>query len=500
MAAITTILADDDYLVLQDLESMVDWEKLGFHIAGTASNGKAALSLVRRYRAALVITDISMPVMDGFDFIEEVRKDFPEIYVILISSYADFEYAKRAMSEGIQDYILKNEISPALMEEKLSSVRERIRSSHRRRQMDLHRELRAFLEGTGELPESIPPGRQFLFSVFSSHLPLEKLKNHFDHLENYGRQLYEEAEILFPGLFPGSLLFTSGAFLITGIPAGSVAEPLSSTTLSRDFEILRSALAGRAEGLLGLYCRTPLTLPEFRKHYERALPRLNYLCSFPSALPRTLEVLSEKPFVPYGKLFPYETLANGGKHPEDFFRQLRLFLENLASREDADGIFMLYHNLLLQMEELSGHLLQIPEEKYFDRPAELYDFFRSCLEKAKELSGSDEKENLLPAVRLAREYIRDHCSDPSLGIAEIAEAAMLSPSRLSVLFKKETGQTVNDFLTNTRISRAVYLLENTNLRIYEIAEQAGYRSAQYFSQVLQQKTGRKPLDFRRSKP
>ena len=57
---------------------------------------------------------------------------------------------------------------------------------------------------------------------------------------------------------------------------------------------------------------------------------------------------------------------------------------------------------------------------------------------------------------------------------------------------------------DTRIQAALpsieYLLENTNLRIYEIAGQTGYRSAQYFSQILQQKTGRKPLDFRRKKP
>ena len=500
MASITTILADDDYLVLQDLETLVDWEALGFHIAGTASNGKSALDLVRRFRPALVITDISMPVMDGFDLIETLRKDHPDTYVMLISSYADFDYAKRAISDGIQDYILKNEITPDLMNEKLSAVKARIESSNKRRQQDLHRELRVFLENDGELPESIPAGRPFLFSVFSLHLPLEKLKDHFDHLDHFGERLYSAAQETLSRQNPSPILFTSGPFLIAGIAAGDLKGSLSVTAMSRTFKNQKSALLAKEPHIIGSFCRESITFPEFRKLFRKVLPKLNYLSSFPSDAPVTLDQLSETAFVPYGKIFAYEILASSRENSTDFAVRLSAFLDGLSAHQDADGIFMLYHNLLLQIEELSGHLLPDPSPRYFEKPEELCHFFCSLLEQCRELSGPAAPEDLSPAVRLAREYIENHYSDPSLGINQIAEAAFLSASRLRVLYKKETGQTVNDFLINTRISRAVYLLENTNLRIYEIAGQAGYRSAQYFSQILQQKTGRKPLDFRRKKP
>lgn len=74
MPRITTILVDDDYLVLKDLQSMINWDQLGFSIVGTASTGKSALALAMKCSPSLVITDISMPVMDGFDFTEILQK------------------------------------------------------------------------------------------------------------------------------------------------------------------------------------------------------------------------------------------------------------------------------------------------------------------------------------------------------------------------------------------------------------------------------------------
>ena len=74
MKKIKTLLVDDDYLVLQDLKKMVEWEALGFQIIDTAANGKQAQEQAEKNMPDLIVSDISMPVMDGFDFIEEIRK------------------------------------------------------------------------------------------------------------------------------------------------------------------------------------------------------------------------------------------------------------------------------------------------------------------------------------------------------------------------------------------------------------------------------------------
>ena len=96
--------------------------------------------------------------------------------------------------------------------------------------------------------------------------------------------------------------------------------------------------------------------------------------------------------------------------------------------------------------------------------------------------------------------MKDNYANSSLTVEQIAERVSLSASRFSVLFRQETNQTVNDYLTELRISQAVFLLENSNYKIYEIAEKVGYKSSQYFSQIFSQKTGYKPLHFRKKKP
>lgn len=83
MKTIKTLLVDDDYLVIQDLKNLVDWNKLGFQITGTATNGKTALALATKQKPELIITDISMPVMDGFDFIETEKKIFQILILFL---------------------------------------------------------------------------------------------------------------------------------------------------------------------------------------------------------------------------------------------------------------------------------------------------------------------------------------------------------------------------------------------------------------------------------
>ena len=88
-------------------------------------------------------------------------------------------------------------------------------------------------------------------------------------------------------------------------------------------------------------------------------------------------------------------------------------------------------------------------------------------------------------------------SNCNLSVADISSHVSLSEGRLGVLFKSDIGKTINEYVTDTRIKNAEYLLANTTMKIYEISDQCGYKSSQYFSQIFYQKTGRRPIDFRR---
>lgn len=122
------IIADDDFLVRTYLKQMIDWEAHGFTIAGDAKNGKEALRLIEQERPVLVITDICMPVLDGIGLIHEMRDRGLPGHILVLSGHDDFSYVHEAMKLGIDDYLLKDDLTPenilSFLQEHLQSVAE----------------------------------------------------------------------------------------------------------------------------------------------------------------------------------------------------------------------------------------------------------------------------------------------------------------------------------------------------------------------------------------
>ena len=105
---IKTLLVDDDFLVRMFLKQLIDWESQGFTLVGDACNGNEALELIDRFAPELIITDLSMPVMDGIELIGKARSRLPDCYIIALSCHGEFDYVKEAMKQGANEYVLKN--------------------------------------------------------------------------------------------------------------------------------------------------------------------------------------------------------------------------------------------------------------------------------------------------------------------------------------------------------------------------------------------------------
>lgn len=112
------LLADDEWLELDTLEKYIPWEEMGFCIAGTAQNGKEALELLDGLEARsrtdtdihlpdVLLTDVKMPVMDGLALGQAVHERYPDMQLIYLSGYNDFEYVRSALSVEACDYLLK---------------------------------------------------------------------------------------------------------------------------------------------------------------------------------------------------------------------------------------------------------------------------------------------------------------------------------------------------------------------------------------------------------
>ena len=107
MELFKVFICEDESIVREGLRDMIPWEKYGFEFAGEAPDGEMALPMIRKIRPDVLITDITMPFMDGLSLAKTVTKELPDIKIIVISGYSDFEYARKSIEIGVEQYLLK---------------------------------------------------------------------------------------------------------------------------------------------------------------------------------------------------------------------------------------------------------------------------------------------------------------------------------------------------------------------------------------------------------
>lgn len=498
MKKIRILLVDDDYLVIQDLKKMIDWNGLGFVLI-EAANGKKALELARKERPDLIISDISMPVMDGFDFVETIKKENPAAYIIFISSYANFDYARRAMQNHIHSYLLKNEMTADSLTEELLMAKRSILKNEFHQREEKERKMRLFF-ASDEVEGTDGFNGKFIFFYITQWMPLEKLKAHFKGLPEYGNRLYESINERVREICQNGSVFSVDEFVIAAVPWEKNGLPFSGTGVS----ILRKQLEESLKEInkeVQIYAISSLNpVEEGKRIYRHMLPFFHFMETFPEEFCWDISLFLDKNPRSISQVFPYECLKTSLGHPGLFEEELEKYTGFLWENKDADGVFMLYHNLLLQLEELGNHMIPMPEKSFFNGRQEFLDFFRGKYLELEQHLNANGVKTYAKWLAGAIHYMKNNYGDSGLTVEQIAESVGLSASRFSVLFRQEMGQTVNDYLTEIRISQAVFLLENSNCKIYEISELVGYKSSQYFGQIFNQKTGYKPLHFRKKKP
>lgn len=104
---INVIIADDEPIIRNGMKEIVDWKSLDYNLIGVARDGMEALEHIEQEEIHVLITDIRMPFLDGLELIKIVKKLHPDIYCVLLTSYAEFNYAKQAIELGAYSYIIK---------------------------------------------------------------------------------------------------------------------------------------------------------------------------------------------------------------------------------------------------------------------------------------------------------------------------------------------------------------------------------------------------------
>ncbi|MGK9251953.1 response regulator transcription factor [Paenibacillus humicus] len=116
------MLVEDELLVRLGIKSLVDWESHSFDYIGDAADGEMALELMEQGVPDILLTDIVMPRMDGLELIARVKEKYPDMMIIVLSSHDEYDYVRRAMKLGIEDYVLKTSIKPSVLLELLGEA------------------------------------------------------------------------------------------------------------------------------------------------------------------------------------------------------------------------------------------------------------------------------------------------------------------------------------------------------------------------------------------
>ena len=186
---------DDEASMRAGIRDSIDWDNSGFVLSGEAPDGEMALWLMQEIMPDILVTDVKMPFMDGIELAERTKKTMPWIKIVILSGHDEFEYAKQAISIGVEDYLLKPVTSGKLMEtlnviagrieeekEKLRNVEELIEGT---KQVKIERLLADMLYGGVESSDALTLAEELKLPIIAENylvlfIELHRLYNESD--------------------------------------------------------------------------------------------------------------------------------------------------------------------------------------------------------------------------------------------------------------------------------------------------------------------------------
>lgn len=520
------VIADDEARICRLVQMLADWDQLGMEVAATASNGIEALEAVTSLRPEILITDIRMPGCDGLELIERAKKLLPELEIVIISGYAQFEYAQAAIRCGVSDYLLKPIKKDALMAT-LGQLGEKCRKPTASRTEGeafspvqnvpnfLPRLVEDLLQDALVHPTNEQLRKQYGFSAEGQLFQVYLLKLDYDpdKLISSSLEIVKKKvlEIFMPTISPLCAASTfqffgsAGYGVLNYVPEkqdtvrrslrtclnqleaqkfffGSVSFSLAigsvgqdASTLSVSLKDVQKAICQRLmEGTgrmfecvpLGLRCKTQQMLDQYRISVGQAVDILSADAS-DKAVEDLLQAVDQFPQMQGYELF--DLVLAAGKlfvmriHPEGEDVLIRSFTERCQLCGRIDHLFACLRQF--QRQQIQDALVE--EESKAIRP-----------------------------IRIAKEYIQQHYAEP-ITLEEVCAAIGFSVSYFSTMFKKETGEGFSKYLTRIRIEQAKTLLQETNLSVLEICHRVGYSDLKHFKSTFKKTTNLNPGQYRK---
>ena len=517
---IRIMIVDDMPVFREYLVSCIDWAAYGFEICCEAKDGKEALEKFDEANPDIVLTDITMPYIDGINLAEQLLMINSEVSVVFITGNSEFEYARRAVKMGACDYIVK----PFDKEELIFSLLKLKDNINKTIEMQIEKEefnaqakeeaLRKLIyKQNGPITEielqqlhsNCVNFNTEYFLVCTVKIATYENSKRTDHIIKWEDVLINMLKdmIQIEGKFEMFRDFEGNIITILNFDSKREQKEykgyefkdlikLVKQSLEFDITVGISELCDGIQNIKDAYYQT---LRMINKKYQDDKGNVHYY--------NEAEAKEWKNFYSWDVIDSInknlETLNYDGI--QSIFVQELDTIEDIENEEFGTMIFMSLLSLLLSflikkgrnIEDVFGQYFK-PYEMIMNTPGYLakrglsLDCYRTVINY---LSENKNELSYLVAQK-AKDFIVNHYSDASLSIDDIARHLLMNQTYLRKMFKSETNMTLSEYITKIRMEKAKELIQNSNFKISYISTIVGYNDVGYFGKCFKKYYGISP--------
>lgn len=513
------LIVDDEIRIINLLNNIIPWKEYGFRIIDSANNGIDALEKLSKYEVDLLITDIKMPKMNGINLIEKCLDLYPNMKYIILSAHDEFEYVKKGIIFGVENYILKpinkNELIETLikLEEKLDN-----KNLYSDLEFNSFKEniLKRWIYGTIEDYEfeerakytNLPiEHNQYCVSIvkiFKNINTNDKLNDKllFNKIEKIIKLSIKKLNyVMFQDKNNNFIILFYNQKQIKVINIKAILFSIVNNLKKNNINVFIT---------IGSLVSSYLNVS---KSYHESLSLLDY-----SLFMYKNQVISNSDISTNDKdLYNIDQIQFNNFKDSIInldYKKSKEFLNNVFNEQIRPNTYNLNYikniirEILLQLSIIikkeSPHYIEIPKElnnlfekyNYIQNSSNFIEYLIMVSNKTIEFL-SDIRNQKSPIVNLVINYIKLNYSDSNLSLKTISDKFNVNSSYLGQLFKNETGLHFSSYLNDFRIDKSKSLIIENNLRLRDISKVIGYANQSYFQKVFKKTTGVSPSEFKK---
>ncbi|MDE7313131.1 MAG: response regulator [Eubacterium sp.] len=523
------LIVDDDRAITESLSSSVNWRKLGITDVETAGNAQQAKRILKEKETDIVISDIEMPKESGLDLLKWYREEDLDGKFLLLTSYENFYYAKEAVKLHAEEYLMKP-YHVDMMEMVLQKIIQSLKQERQSRESGAYRKW--MINNAGELKLN------FWYNLFSgriSHtqdtierelekrsmvdvrdrqfcLVISRITNMEQDIDAYGKSLVQ------------FILENLHSELLCGVPQNDSVVYFE----QKDCYSFAAVCDEQPQIQLKAKCRSLILKCEklLSSTVTCCISNLCHITEFYEVYHRIADSIS-KNVLYYGDVFTEnQTLVYSAektpvmqmdimdgyleKHDKKaFLNYTKKELDRKTEQKLLDGemIQRVHHEIqqavyvylakrgiqisLLLIDDISVRLSEKAGQSVVDLIRWENYLLGHVFAYEKELQKSQ------TIIEKINDYVHKHYKE-NIGRNEIGAHFFLVPEYLAKVYKKNTGQTLKDYINGYRLQQAKLLLGNMDMRVSDVALEVGFDNFSYFSTLFKKEYGITPNEYRKN--